>query len=139
MWLFANYATGPHKGLRKIVLNSLCQSPKNGVELMDDVEKMSFGFWRPSPGSIYPLLESLSREGLVEKAADGRYELTEKGSKETDGQFWPRLGGPATVDLMVAEMKVYVSYFEDLGKEKIAPFAEDLKNVSSRLSKLLKE
>ncbi len=136
MWQFANFARGPQKGLRKLVLNSLGQSPKNGVELMDDVEKLSMGFWRPSPGSIYPLLESLSREGLVTKLVDGRYELTEKGKKETDGQLWPRFGGPTTVDQMVSEMKNYISYFEDLGKEKIAPYVAELEDIRKRIGGL---
>lgn len=136
MWQFANFARGPHRGLKNIVLNSLSQSPKNGVELMDDVERQTFGFWRPSPGSIYPLLETLSREGMIEKQDDGRYVLTEHGSKEADTQFWPRFGGPATVDQMVTEMKNYVSYFEDLGKERIAPHLTELDSIGKRLSRL---
>lgn len=138
MWQFANFARGPHKGLKRIVLGSLGQSPKNGVELMDDVEKMTFGFWRPSPGSVYPLLDSLAKEGLIEKGNDGRYSLTEKGSKEADTQFWPRMGGPTTVDQMVAEMKVYVSYFEDLGREKLSPYMPEVKEIIDRLNGILK-
>ncbi len=138
MWQFANFARGPHRGLRKIVLGSLGQSPKNGVELMDDVEKMSFGFWRPSPGSIYPLLDSLTKEELIEKGEDGKYHLTEKGEKESDTQFWPRMSGPTTVDQMVAEMKNYISYFEDLGREKISPYAQELEDIGKRLTRLLR-
>ena len=65
------------------VVSMLSNSPKNGVELMDDMEKMTQGWWRPSPGSVYPLLEQLTNEGLIRKREDGRYELTEKASEET--------------------------------------------------------
>lgn len=137
MWQFANFARGPQKGLKRFVLTSLQQSPKNGVELMDDIEKQSFGFWRPSPGSIYPLLETLSREGMVVKQGDGKYHLTEKGAKEAEAQFWPRMGGPTTVDQMVSEMGVYVSYFEDLGWDKISPFAAELASIGERIAKIV--
>ncbi len=139
MWQFANFARGPQKGLRRFVLSSLEQSPKNGVELMDDIEKQSFGFWRPSPGSMYPLLETLSRDGLVEKQQDGKYHLTDKGTKEVENQFWPRLGGPTTVDQMVDEMGIYLSYFEDLGKDKISVFSSDLGRIRDRITKLLEK
>ena len=139
MWQFANFARGPQTGLKRFVLTSLQQSPKNGVELMDDIEKQSYGFWRPSPGSIYPLLDTLSRDGMVVKQTDGKYHLTEKGSKEEEGQFWPRMGGPTTVDQMVAEMGTYVSYFEDLGREKISAFATELDGIRDRIAKLLEK
>ena len=139
MWQFSNFAKGPHKGLKHLVLGSLSQSPKNGVELMDDVERQTFGFWRPSPGSMYPLLESLSKEGMIEKMPDGRYSLTQKGSRETDSQPWPRFGWPTTVDQMVSEMKNYVSYFEDLGKEKLSPFVSELENLNRRIENLLQK
>jgi DNA-binding PadR family transcriptional regulator len=57
------------------VLSILERSPKNGAELIDEIELMNTGWWKPSPGSIYPLLENLVQEGLVKKKDDGRYDL----------------------------------------------------------------
>ncbi len=65
-------------GLRAWILALLRQSPKNGTEIMDHIEMASQGWWRPSPGSVYPLLEELSRDGFIRKREDGRYEMTEK-------------------------------------------------------------
>jgi DNA-binding PadR family transcriptional regulator len=51
---------------------------------MQEIEDRSDGVWRPSPGSIYPVLQQLDDEGLVHTVeTDGRkqYELTDAGRK----------------------------------------------------------
>ncbi|NON62393.1 PadR family transcriptional regulator, partial [Acidianus sp. DSM 29099] len=35
-----------------------------GAEIMDEVERNSLGVWRPSPGSVYPMIRNLESEGL---------------------------------------------------------------------------
>ncbi|MGC9072162.1 MAG: helix-turn-helix transcriptional regulator [Acidilobus sp.] len=65
--------------LRPLILRLLLARPMNGVEIMDEIEKMTGGTWRPSPGSVYPMLAELLNEGLVVRQDDGRYELTEQG------------------------------------------------------------
>ncbi len=52
---------------------------------MDEVEKQTGGRWRPSPGSVYPLLAWLHEKGYTkalpkEEGWLKRYVLTEKGS-----------------------------------------------------------
>ncbi|MFP3214687.1 MAG: PadR family transcriptional regulator [Nitrososphaeria archaeon] len=66
-----------HLGLRTYVLFSLLESPKNGIEIAYDLVRL-LG-WRPSPGSLYPLLMSLAREGLIERTEDGKLRLTPYG------------------------------------------------------------
>src|SRR2546428_5135163 len=68
--------------LRPWVISMIARSPKNGAEIIDEIEKMSWGGWRPSPGSIYPLLDQMVQEGAIRKREDGRYELTDKGKDE---------------------------------------------------------
>ena len=46
-------------------LISKSESPISGYALMKQIEEET-GFWRPSPGSIYPLLASLEKEGFIE-------------------------------------------------------------------------
>jgi DNA-binding PadR family transcriptional regulator len=49
---------------------------------MQELEQRSQGVWRPSPGSIYPALQQLEDEGLVqaESAGVGRtFKLTDAG------------------------------------------------------------
>jgi DNA-binding PadR family transcriptional regulator len=105
------------------------RSPKNGAEIIDEIEKMSWGGWRPSPGSIYPLLKDMVDEGAIRQREDGRYELTDKGKDE----------GTNSVDSMVSEMRDFVSYFEDLAKSnasKISEYKDKLKEVADRLTRL---
>ncbi len=100
------------RGLRGWVLLSLGRSPKNGAELMDEMERMSGGWWRPSPGSIYPLLEELSQEKLVQRRDDGRYEVTPGSRRDL---IWPTSGwAPRNAEEAVRELDGLASYLEDL-------------------------
>ena len=123
------------------ILSLLARSPKNGAELMDTIEETSQGWWRPSPGSIYPLLESLQKEGLIKKKSDGRYELTES-SREEMG--WPGgvQGKPQDVESMLKEMSGYVSYFEDVlrsDKSKVDAHKGEMGKIAQRLLALARE
>ena len=75
----------PKGFIRYRVLESLNEKPMSGSEIMTDIEGQTGGFWKPSPGSIYPLLSWLQDNGHVKELPmeNGlkRYELTEKGKK----------------------------------------------------------
>ncbi|MDX1534425.1 MAG: PadR family transcriptional regulator [Thermoplasmata archaeon] len=127
------------RGLRMWIVSLLSSSPKNGAELMKEIESSTRGWWRPSPGSVYPLLEQLSKEGLIERREDGRYELTEKTTARLESSFWPAARRPMNVDEMVAEIEGYVSYFEDLNRSdrtEIASQEERLKDLEKRIAAL---
>ncbi len=103
---------------------------------MDSIEEMSQGWWRPSPGSIYPLLDEMQRDGLVQKRDDGRYELTEKTKDETE--WFPGFGGGRArgVQEMLNEMEGFASYLEDLRKSdrsKLDPHRESVRKIAHRL------
>ncbi len=124
-----------------LILSMLSSSPKNGVEIMNEIEAATRGWWRPSPGSIYPLMEQLTKEGLVKKKDDGRYELTDKASEDMEWSFGPPKTKPQTVEEMLDEISSYISYFEELNssdQSKIAPHKDGLKDVAERLNRLLK-
>jgi DNA-binding PadR family transcriptional regulator len=68
--------------VRTATLLLLVEGPRNGYQIMQDIEERSGGVWRPSPGSVYPVLQQLEDEGLVRTTeSDGRkqYELTDAG------------------------------------------------------------
>ena len=74
----------PKGFIRFQVLELLGEKPMSGSELMSEIEDRTGGLWRPSPGSIYPLLTWLLDEGYVrETPPEGngmkRYALTDKG------------------------------------------------------------
>ena len=121
------------------VISILERSPKNGAEIMDDIELMSKGWWRPSPGSIYPLLEAMSQEGVIRKNESGKYELTQNAREELGPPFGmhSHFGRAWTVEDMVREIEGYVSYFEDLAKSdksRIAPYRDRIKGMADRLA-----
>jgi DNA-binding PadR family transcriptional regulator len=73
----------PKGFLRFHVLKALSEKPMSGSELMENIEKHTGGCWKPSPGSIYPLLSWLQDNCYIkELPADNglkRYELTSSG------------------------------------------------------------
>ncbi len=81
-------------GLKYIVLSLLMKNKLSGAEMMDRIEKMSLGFFHPSPGSIYPLLKYLTKEGLIKaEEKDGKkvYSLSNKGKELIESTF-PSMG-----------------------------------------------
>jgi len=74
----------PKGFLRYQVLKLLNEKPMSGSEIMTEIEKQTNGYWKPSPGSIYPLLAWLQDKGYVKEATEQeagtkRYTLTEQG------------------------------------------------------------
>ena len=81
--------------VRAALLLLLDEEPRNGYQLMQEIEQRSAGVWRPSPGSVYPALQQLADEGLVEATGDDRkvYGLTDAGREYVIEQR-ERLGAP---------------------------------------------
>jgi DNA-binding PadR family transcriptional regulator len=88
--------------VRAAALLLLEEQPRNGYQLMQEIEDRSGGMWRPSPGSVYPALAQLEDEGLVrsdEGAGRRAFELTDEGRKyveehrEALGVPWDDAGG----------------------------------------------
>jgi DNA-binding PadR family transcriptional regulator len=79
-------AAVPKGFLRYYVLRLLNKKPMSGSEIMSEIEKQTDGHWRPSPGSIYPLLAWLQEKGYSvevpeQEAGVKRYTLTEQGKQ----------------------------------------------------------
>jgi DNA-binding PadR family transcriptional regulator len=94
------------------------EQPRNGYQLIQELTERSNEAWRPSPGSIYPVLQQLEDEGLVTATAEGTgrtYALTEVGralvadQRDRLGKPWERAelgaGGPGR-DLMITARQV---------------------------------
>ncbi len=70
--------------IRTAALLLLSEEPRNGYQIMQEVEERSDGVWRPSPGSVYPALQQLEDEGLIRsEESEGRklFALTDAGRK----------------------------------------------------------
>jgi DNA-binding PadR family transcriptional regulator len=51
--------------IRTAALLLLAEEPRNGYQIMQEVQERSGGMWSPSPGSVYPTLAQLEDEGLI--------------------------------------------------------------------------
>ncbi|NWF96272.1 MAG: helix-turn-helix transcriptional regulator [Candidatus Thorarchaeota archaeon] len=73
----------PRGLLRLIVLKLLEKQELSGTQIMAALDARSGGIWKPSPGSVYPVLEELRRCAMIESASiDGRtktYRITKEG------------------------------------------------------------
>ncbi len=143
-------------GLRIWILHVLDEyGSKNGVEIMDAVQVHQEGLHqthrrchrtskRPSSGSIYPMLKKMVSEGLITKKEDGRYELTEKGQeinykifRHFEGFHGKHIDrGTYAIENILIEIDGYVSYLEDIKREKLVPHREMIGLLNERIKKI---
>ena len=68
--------------IRFALLELLAEQPRHGYDLIKELERRFGGFYRPSPGSVYPTLQLLEDEGhLTSELVEGKrvYTITESG------------------------------------------------------------
>jgi len=102
---WAGFAFGRHGRffeageVRLAILSLLAEGPKHGYQLMKEMKDRSSGMYSASAGTVYPTLQQLEDEGLIEAAQTGGkrvYSLTEAGQKELEKdpeivrQIWER-------------------------------------------------
>ena len=76
----------PRGLLQFIVLKFLTEKTMSGAEIVEEIEQETSGKWKPSPGSIYPLLARLQDKGYTNESTIGEsgmkhYVLTDDGKK----------------------------------------------------------
>src|SRR5215510_3854972 len=85
--------------VRAAALSLLAEEPRNGYQLIQEIAERSDGVWQPSPGSMYPALQQLEDEGLIQaETPEGgrkRYALTAEGAS-TSRRTPTRSGPPGT-------------------------------------------
>ncbi|MBO9533959.1 MAG: PadR family transcriptional regulator [Solirubrobacteraceae bacterium] len=97
--------------IRAAILALLVEEQMHGYQIMREINDRSGGVWRPSPGSIYPTLQQLQDEGLVDGVDSPRgrrlFTLTDEGRTEAESSKgerapWDQVGEeftPAQVGL----------------------------------------
>src|SRR5271166_1929277 len=103
--------------IRTAALLLLAEEPRNGYQIMQEVEERSDGVWRPSPGSVYPALAQLEDENLIR-------------SEEVDGRKLFRLTDDGE------------AYVRERGEGKRAPWelmSDDVSDQAVELGKLIRE
>ena len=106
---------GPRRGrrprgdVRAAILVLLDEEPRNGYGIMQEIEERSAGSWRPSPGSVYTVLQQLEDEGLVRPHEAGERKLIEltdagreyvKERREALGTPWDTAAAGVSEDML---------------------------------------
>ncbi len=139
---FGGHHRGPFRGfgLKYWIISLVLREHATGANIMNKIEEMSMGHWRPSPGQIYPLLEELANEGYLSiEVVEGKkfYTATDKGRSLLDDSWFPwkvatSLTGFGGIDDAVRNIEVLAEYIND-NKEKI----EDIQKQRERIGKII--
>ena len=108
--------------LKFVILRLVADQPMHGYEVMKALEKESGGYYRPSPGSVYPTLQLLEDEGYVtveEKDGKKIYSITDQGQNYLDEN-----------EDVIDDVFERVEHFTDRF------FGRDMKELSKSFSKL---
>ena len=76
----------PRGLLRFLVLEMLSRRPMAGAEIAEEIEIQTKGHWKPSPGSIYPLMSWMTKKGFTKELPKNqkgfkRYSYTPSGRR----------------------------------------------------------
>lgn len=152
-WL-RHTAMVPKGFLRYQVLEALNEKPMSGSEIIEKIGKCTCGFWKPSPGSVYPLLAWLQDNGYIKELPieNGmkRYELTQNGKAFLEEQksirkkfreqagffpapffdaFFTRMPPEKSVEIYGAIRKLAIALFK-VGSTLQEKFSEQVLNES---------
>ena len=145
----------PRGFLRLLIARLLRSRELTGTQIMEVLEERSKGQWRPSPGSIYPMLSSLEDEELIIAVkTEGRsktYTLSETGHNRFKVIFkhkdqiedktrlhrhvWMQLLDPVDQAFFHAHgMRMAIGHLEDIIPELAKP---QQKKLSTKITKMI--
>ena len=145
----------PRGFLRFLIMSLLRDRELTGSEIMDILEERSNGRWKPSPGSIYPMLDSLKEDGFIEIASESgrskKYRTTRSGvdqfklisRKKRDMDHKTRLSRLLWLQLLSPSDRVHFhlsgidAAVELLGDSVEELTASDRKKAETRVSNLI--
>jgi DNA-binding PadR family transcriptional regulator len=121
--------------LRFIVMHALSSTKMSGYSLMKHIKEHT-GCWKPSSGSIYPLLEDMLKNKHVSMEKKGRkklYTLTKKGKDEFEHMSHKRF---EFIDRMLDGIKVYGTFRHEDDGSYVEDLLERIKKEEAPLSEL---
>lgn len=140
------------------ILKLLEEEPKHGYQVIKDLEARFKGFYSPSPGSVYPILQMLEDRGFVLVSKEGNkkiYTVTYEGSQflkenSQNNEFTKRMEEFKNMDM--EKMNELRSQLQDLFKlfmltgqsalqdeKKYEQFQRLIKETTKDLSQLKEE
>ena len=136
--------------VRSAILLLLSEEPMHGYQIMQELSERTEGVWRPSPGSIYPTLQQLADEGLIEaedSAGKKIYQLTDAGrervAEDAPAPPWEQFVTPeddglwAIKDLALQVGAAVMQVAAAGTDEQLAEAKDILSDTRSRLYQLL--
>lgn len=125
----------PSHVLKYLVLEGFQEGPSYGYEIVSRIEEATDGYWSPSYGTIYPLIQRLEKKGLLKpisyEEAENRnldngdrkyFEITDEGRKEITPEGNGDEHKQGFRDLIIGYMKIYENKY---GKEALEELIED--------------
>jgi DNA-binding PadR family transcriptional regulator len=125
--------------IRTAALLLLAEEPRNGYQIMQEVEQRSEGVWRPSPGSVYPALQQLEDEGLIRsEELNGRklYVITDEGRAQVERRGEQE---PAPWEQMSGDVSDQAAELAKLIREVASAFAQVMRTGSEPQLRRAKE
>jgi DNA-binding PadR family transcriptional regulator len=100
------------RGFMEMHILRILKTPQHGYEIIKHIEQECL-YWKPSPGSVYPMLQKLKKGGLITEKTIGKrniYTLTKTGIERVK-----------KFDLYKNEIKEkMVALFRMMGEENIS-------------------
>jgi DNA-binding PadR family transcriptional regulator len=125
----------PKGFIRYHVLEALNEKPMSGSEIMEQIQKQTGNFWKPSPGSIYPLLAWLQDNGYVKElpSENGlkRYELTDNGKSLLKEQKTIRDKFREQAGFMPGQF--FDSFLTKIPQEKLHQIRDSMKHLAKTM------
>jgi DNA-binding PadR family transcriptional regulator len=109
--------------VRAAILTLLAEQPMHGYQIIGELSERTGGIWKLSPGSVYPTLQHLQDEGLVQgDQSEGKnvFSLTDAGRAAVA----ERAGQPAPWEEVGAGVDGAVVELHDLLHQLIAAFRQ---------------
>jgi DNA-binding PadR family transcriptional regulator len=72
------------RGFMEMHILRILERPHHGYEIIKHMEQ-ECAYWKPSPGSVYPILQKLNKSGLITEKKRGRknvYTITKAGKEK---------------------------------------------------------
>jgi DNA-binding PadR family transcriptional regulator len=114
--------------LKYVILDLIKDKPCHGYEIIREMEDRFHGFYSPSPGSVYPMLQLLDDLGYIRSAErDGKktYTITDEGKQFLDEQG-------ETIDRIKAHLK---DSFGKGSREEFRDAAHELRNLGHLIAR----
>ena len=144
--------------LKYVILGLIKDKPRYGYEVIRALEDLSFGFYKPSPGAVYPTLQMLEDMGYATCAEqDGKkvYSITDEGRnfledrkgvtdeiRDQMKRHWnpKNIGDIAEVMIEVGKLRKQIKgRFRQLDPEKVSRIREVITNACKEVSAILEE